>query len=41
MIGIDGALAMGFYRRHGWQIVTLGGFVAVLPDWNGLAILLG
>ena len=41
MIGINGTLAMGLQRRHGWQIVALAGFAAVLPDLDGLTILLG
>ena len=41
MIGINGTLAMGLHRRHGWQIVALAGFAAVLPDFDGLTILLG
>jgi membrane-bound metal-dependent hydrolase YbcI (DUF457 family) len=41
MIGIDGALAMGLQRRHGWQIIALAGFAAVLPDFDGLTILFG
>lgn len=41
LIGIDGALALGLHRRHGWPIVALAGFAAVLPDFDGLAILDG
>ena len=41
MVGINGALALGLQRRHGWQIVALAGFAAVLPDFDGLTILLG
>jgi membrane-bound metal-dependent hydrolase YbcI (DUF457 family) len=41
LIGIDGALAMGLQRRHGWQIVALAGIAAVLPDIDGLSILFG
>jgi len=41
MIGLDGALAAGLARRHGWQIVAWAACAAVLPDWDGLAILLG
>ena len=26
MLGIDGALAAGLPRRHGWQIVALAGW---------------
>ncbi len=41
MLGIDGALAAGLQRRHGWQIVALAGVAALLPDFDGLTILLG
>jgi hypothetical protein len=41
MIGINGSLAMGLHRRHGWQIVALAGFAATLPDLDGVTILLG
>lgn len=41
LIGIDGALALGLHRRYGWPIVALAGFAAVLPDFDGLAILGG
>jgi hypothetical protein len=41
MIGINGTLALGLNRRHGWQIVAFAGLAAVLPDLDGLAIVLG
>jgi membrane-bound metal-dependent hydrolase YbcI (DUF457 family) len=41
MFGINGALALGIARRHGWQIVAWAGMAAVLPDCDGLTILLG
>jgi membrane-bound metal-dependent hydrolase YbcI (DUF457 family) len=41
MVGINGALALGLARRHGWQIVALAGFAALVPDFDGLTILLG
>ncbi len=41
MIGIDGALALGLHRRYGWQIVAFAGFAALVPDFDGLAILAG
>ena len=41
MLGIDGVLALGLHRRYGWQIVAAGGCAAVLPDWDGLTLLLG
>jgi membrane-bound metal-dependent hydrolase YbcI (DUF457 family) len=41
MVGICGTLASGVQRRHGWQVVALAGCMAVLPDADGLSILLG
>jgi membrane-bound metal-dependent hydrolase YbcI (DUF457 family) len=41
MVGINGALALGLARRHGWQIAAWAGLAAVLPDFDGLTILLG
>jgi membrane-bound metal-dependent hydrolase YbcI (DUF457 family) len=41
LIGIDGALALGLQRQHGWQIVALAGVAALLPDIDGLTILFG
>ena len=41
MLGVTGVLTVGLDRRYGWPIVALGGFVAVLPDWDGLSILCG
>ena len=41
MLGVDGALAVGLHRRYGWQIVAWSGCAAVLPDWDGLTLLLG
>ncbi len=40
MLGATGAMAAGLHRRS-WQIVALAGAAAVLPDWDGLSILLG
>jgi hypothetical protein len=41
MVGINGALAAGLDRRYGWPIVAMAGVSAMLPDWDGLTILLG
>jgi membrane-bound metal-dependent hydrolase YbcI (DUF457 family) len=41
MIGLNGTLALGLNRRHGWQIVALAGLAAILPDLDGLSIVLG
>jgi hypothetical protein len=39
LVGIDGALALGLHRRHGWKIAALAGAAAALPDWDGLTLL--
>lgn len=41
MVGVNGALALGLGRRYGWEIVVWAGVAAVLPDCDGLTILLG
>ncbi|MEN6450248.1 MAG: metal-dependent hydrolase [Thermoguttaceae bacterium] len=41
MLGINGALALGLQRRHGWPLVAMAGLAAVLPDVDGLALVLG
>jgi membrane-bound metal-dependent hydrolase YbcI (DUF457 family) len=41
ILGINGALALGLQNRYDWQIVALEGVVAILPDWDGLSIVLG
>jgi membrane-bound metal-dependent hydrolase YbcI (DUF457 family) len=41
MIGINGALAVGLNRRHGWKIVAFSGALAISPDWDGLTIIAG
>jgi hypothetical protein len=41
MVGIDGALALGLHRRHGWKIAALAGAAAASPDWDGLTLLAG
>jgi membrane-bound metal-dependent hydrolase YbcI (DUF457 family) len=41
MVGVTGALAAGLQRRHGWQLIAWGGFAAILPDCDGLTLVLG
>jgi membrane-bound metal-dependent hydrolase YbcI (DUF457 family) len=41
MLGVTGALATGLDRRYGWQIVAMAGFTSILPDWDGLSLVLG
>ncbi len=39
LLGINGVLAAGLHRQHGWQIAAVAGVAAVGPDWDGLPIL--
>ena len=41
MLGATLALVAGLQRRHGWRIVAMAAVAAVLPDWDGLTIVLG
>lgn len=41
MLGINGTLAVGLHRKHGWQITVMAALVAILPDWDGLSLLFG
>lgn len=41
MIGINGALATGLQRRHGWSVAAFAGVAAISPDWDGLTIVAG
>ncbi len=40
MLGITGSLAAGLHVRYGWKIVALSGIAAVVPDWDGLPMLI-
>ncbi len=39
MLGINGVLACGLHRTYGWQLAALAGVTAMMPDWDGLPIL--
>lgn len=39
MLGLNGALAVGLHHRYGWKIIALAAVAAVLPDWDGLPML--
>lgn len=41
LLGINGVVAGGLDRRHGWQLAALAGAAAMIPDWDGLTILFG
>jgi membrane-bound metal-dependent hydrolase YbcI (DUF457 family) len=41
MLGVNGALAAGLNRRYGWQIVAWAGLASMLPDADGVTLLLG
>ena len=39
LLGINGVLAAGLDRRHGWGLAAMAGVAAVLPDWDGVSVL--
>jgi membrane-bound metal-dependent hydrolase YbcI (DUF457 family) len=41
MLGGTLALAAGLHRQHGWRIAVMSGVAAMLPDWDGLTLVLG
>lgn len=41
LLGATGAIAAGLHRPYGWPIVGMAAVAALLPDWDGLSILLG
>jgi membrane-bound metal-dependent hydrolase YbcI (DUF457 family) len=41
MLAACGVLATGLHRRFGWPIVGVAAVTAVLPDWDGVTLLLG
>jgi membrane-bound metal-dependent hydrolase YbcI (DUF457 family) len=41
MVAVNGSLALGLQRRHGWQIVAWAAVAANLPDVDGLTLMLG
>ncbi len=41
MLGGTLTLAAGLHRRHGWRIAVMAGVAAMLPDWDGLTLVLG
>lgn len=40
LVGIHAAFSVGVHRRLGWQAVALAAVASVLPDWDGLLILI-
>jgi len=40
LLGVNGVLACGLHRRFGWKLVALGGVAAIMPDWDGLPMLI-
>ncbi|EMI21591.1 hypothetical protein RMSM_01478, partial [Rhodopirellula maiorica SM1] len=40
LLGINGVLAAGLHRDHGWKIVALAGVAAIAPDWDGVPMLI-
>jgi membrane-bound metal-dependent hydrolase YbcI (DUF457 family) len=41
LIGVNGTLALGLGKRFGWPIVAWAAVASVLPDWDGVCLLLG
>lgn len=40
MLGLNGAIAFGLPPTYGWKIAALAAVAAVLPDWDGLPMLI-
>jgi membrane-bound metal-dependent hydrolase YbcI (DUF457 family) len=40
MLGATGSIAFGLHRRYSWRIVLVASVAAVVPDWDGLTLLL-
>ncbi|TWT79901.1 hypothetical protein CA13_13090 [Planctomycetes bacterium CA13] len=36
LLGMNGLLATGLQKRHGWKLAALAAFAAIAPDWDGL-----
>ncbi|HID24106.1 MAG TPA: hypothetical protein EYP14_17130 [Planctomycetaceae bacterium] len=41
MLGVNGAIAAGLTRRHGWRLAAVAGLAAAAPDWDGLTLVFG
>ena len=39
MVGIDGVMALGLHRKHGWKIAGAAAVAAASADWDGLTLL--
>lgn len=39
LLGVNGLLASGWQHKYGWKMVALAGVAAVVPDWDGLPML--
>lgn len=40
LVGVHGAFALGLHCRWGWPAVAMAGLASIVPDWDGLLILL-
>ena len=40
LLAANAVWAAGLHRRHGWQLAALAGCAAVLPDWDGIPLLI-
>ena len=41
MLGGTLALGAGLHRRYGWRISVMAGVAGMLPDWDGLTLVIG
>ena len=39
LLAANAVWAAGLHRRHGWQLAAMAGCAAVLPDWDGIPLL--
>ena len=40
LLGMNGLLATGLQRTHGWKLAALAAVAAIAPDWDGLPMLI-
>ena len=40
LVGIHFAIAVGAYERFGWTLITIAGIASILPDWDGIPMLI-
>lgn len=40
MLAANGVVAAGLHQRFGWKVVALSAVAAIVPDWDGLTVLI-